>query len=383
MKTFLKKLYLTKIVILLYILITGNYFTELDFIITSEKPKMGWLCSYTPLELIYAAGFLPYRIDGHSNPARVADSYIHPNFCQVVKSTIDVAIEGGYNSLEGVIFVNSCDAMRRLHDVWKRYVPTKFIHLLDIPMGQSSLGLKYIRKEFEKLKIALEKYTSHAIQDDSIEEAIDLFMESRTLFHKINFLRLKNPPQITGKEIIEISSDFFKSDPLLWNANIKTRLENEWKDTPDAIGNTKPRIILSGSPIHDAEFISFIEECGLDVVYEDLCTGSKFFDLNINKSKDLLNALGEAYLYRTPCARMMKIEERAKHIVEMSKKFNTKGVIHQSLKFCDVYLYDVPRLKELLVEKDLSVLFIESDGTLGSLNQMKTRIEAFSEILRN
>ncbi len=344
---------------------------------------MGWLCSYTPIELIYAAGFLPYRIDGHSNPPKIADSYIHPNFCQVVKSTIDIAVEGGYDFLEGVIFVNSCDAMRRLHDVWKRYVPAKFIHLLDIPMGQSSLGLNYIRREFEKLKIALEKYSSHTIQDESIEDAIDLFMKSRSLFHEVNSLRLKNPSPISGKEIVEISSDFFKSNPKDWNENIKNRLENNWKDSSGATGDNNPRIILSGSPIHDAKFISFIEECGLNVVYEDLCTGSKFFDLNINKSKDLLSALGEAYLNRTPCARMMQIEERAKQIVENSKKFNSKGVIHHSLKFCDVYLFDVPRLKELLFEEDISVLFLESDGTLGGLNQMKTRIEAFSEMLSN
>jgi benzoyl-CoA reductase/2-hydroxyglutaryl-CoA dehydratase subunit BcrC/BadD/HgdB len=344
---------------------------------------MGWLCSYTPLELIYAAGFLPSRIDGHSEPVKNADSYIHPNFCQVVKSTIDVAIDGGYDSLDGVVFVNSCDAMRRLHDVWKRYVPAKFIHILDVPMGQSILGPKYLRAEFEKLKIALEKYTSNTITDELLEEAVDLFAESRSLFNRLNTLRLKNPPPISGKEIIEISSNFFKSDPTSWNQNIKDRLENELKDTSGAGKKANPRIILSGSPIHDPVFISFIEECGLNVVYEDLCTGSKFFDLNITKSNDLLSSLSEAYFYRTPCARMMNIEERAKHIVENSKKFNTKGVIHHALKFCDVYLYDVPRLKELLVEKDINVLFLESDGTLGSLNQMKTRIEAFSEILSN
>ena len=344
---------------------------------------MGWLCSYTPLELIYAAGFLPYRIDGHSKPVRNADSYIHPNFCQVVKSTIDVAIDGGYNSLEGVIFVNSCDAMRRLHDVWKRYVPTKFIYILDVPMGHSTLGPKYLRAEFEKLKHALEKNTSNTITDKLLEEAVDLFVESRSLFNRLNALRLKNPPIISGKETIEISSNFFKSNPTLWNQNIKSRLENDLKDSSGDINDAHPRIILSGSPIHDAEFISFIEECGLNVVYEDLCTGSKFFDLNITKSNDLLSSLSEAYLYRTPCARMMNIEERANKIYEMSKKFNTKGVIHHSLKFCDVYLYDVPRLKELLVDKNLNVLFLESDGTLGSLNQMKTRIEAFSEIIRN
>jgi len=348
-----------------------------------EKPKIGYFCSYTPLELIYAAGFLPYRIIGHFNPVKNADSYIHPNYCQFVKSTIDVAIEGGYDFLEGVVFVNSCDAMRRLHDVWKRYIPSKFIYLLDIPIGQSKLGPKYFRQELAKLKTALEKYSSHKIEEKSLGNAIDLFNESSQLFNNLNSLRTKSPIQITGKEIIEIISEYFKSDPKIWNEKIKNSLEKYEKQELMNTKNKKPRIILSGSPIHDPDFILFIESCGLDVIFEDLCSGSKFFDLHVKKSKDLLSSLSEAYLNRAPCARMMNINDRANFIFETSKKFNANGIIHHSLKFCDPYSYDVPKLKELLVEKGLNVLFLESDGNLGSLNQLKTRIEAFTEILKN
>jgi benzoyl-CoA reductase/2-hydroxyglutaryl-CoA dehydratase subunit BcrC/BadD/HgdB len=340
------------------------------------------VCTYTPLELIYAAGFIPYRIVGHSNPIEDADSYIHPNYCQFVKSTIDVAIEGGYDFLEGVIFINSCDAMRRLHDVWKKYIPSKFTYILDIPMGSSSLGRKYIREEFEKLKIALEKYSTKKISNQMIEDSIDTYMDSRSLFHKVNSLRLENPLPITGSQIIEITSDFFKSDPKTWNERQEQILRN-LKEPIKAEHNKKPRIALSGSPIHDVEFVSFIESSGLDVVYEDLCTGSKFFDIKIDKTGDLLDSLGQAYLNRTPCARMMKIDERAENLHKISKKFKINGIIHHSLKFCDTYLYDVPRLRELLIEKGLSVLFLESDGSLGSLNQLKTRVEAFSEMIKN
>ena len=76
-----------------------------------------------------------------------------------------------------------------------------------------------------------------------------------------------------------------------------------------------------------------VEASGLDVVYEDLCTGSKFFDIEINKKSDLLYSLSEAYLNRTPCARMMRIEDRADKLFEISKKFNTNGIIHHSLKY--------------------------------------------------
>ena len=352
---------------------------EFERSITPEKQKMGWLCSYTPLELIYSAGFVPYRIMGHSYPVKSADSYIHPNYCQFVKSAIDIAVEGGYEFLEGVIFMNSCDAMRRCHDVWKKFKPQKFISFIDIPMGDSLLGVKYLTNEFLKLKTALEEHTKKTISHETLKESIDLFLESRSLYQQLNSLRLSNPPLIKGEEMMRLTSDFFKSSPTVWNANIKILLEEKRQSTTL---NHIPRVILSGSPIHDVEFISFIESCGMNVIYEDVCTGSKFFDINIVKSDDLINSLGEAYLNRPPCARMMKIKERVSHIYEISQKFKIDGIIHHSLKFCDVYLYDVPIIKDMLNEKEIKVVFIESDG-IGSPNQLRTRLEAFSEMIKN
>ena len=271
--------------------------------------------------------------------------------------------------------------MRRLHDVWKRYVPTKFIHILDIPMGNLSIGANYLKEEFTKLKIALEKHASIAISDKDIKKAIEIFKESRFLYNQLNSLRTKNPPSITGTDLMKITSDFFISDPKVWND--KTRSILEKVKTQNGTMNNNPRILLSGSPLHEIDFISFIEEIGLNIVYEDLCTGSKFFDLVIKESQDMLASLSEAYLNRTPCARMMQITERAEQISKTAEKFKVDGVIHHSLKFCDTYLYDVPALKTMLKEKGLNVLFIESDGGLGDANQIRTRIEAFSEIIKS
>ena len=273
--------------------------------------------------------------------------------------------------------------MRRLHDVWKRYVPTKFIHILDIPMGNLMLGANYLKEEFIKLKIALEKHASIAISDKDIKNTIKVFNESRLIYNQLNFLRIENPPLITGADLMNFTSDFFISNPKIWNDKTKGILEKIKLESQKVAVNNNPRILISGSPLHEIEFISFIEEIGLNVVYEDLCTGSKFFDLVIKDSPDLLASLSEAYLNRTPCARMMQIDKRADHIYNIAEKFKVDGIIHHSLKFCDTYLYDVPALKKMLTEKGLKVLFIESDGGLGNINQIRTRIEAFSEIIKS
>jgi benzoyl-CoA reductase/2-hydroxyglutaryl-CoA dehydratase subunit BcrC/BadD/HgdB len=250
-------------------------------------------------------------------------------------------------------------------------------------MGTLSLGANYLKEEFNKLKIALEKHASITISDNDIKNAIKVFKESRLIYNQLNSLRIENPPSITATDLMNITTDFFKSEPEIWNDKTQSILENITMNAPKRAINNNPRILLSGSPLHEIDFIAFIEEIGLNVVYEDLCTGSKFFDLVINDSHDLLASLSEAYLNRTPCARMMQIKERVDQIYNTAEKFKVDGVIYHSLKFCDTCLYDVPALKKMLTEKGLNVLFIESDGGLGNNNQIRTRIEAFSEIIKS
>lgn len=348
---------------------------------TLSTRRMGWLCSYTPLEIILGAGFTPMRIGGHSDPIAKADAYMHPNLCQYVRACLDSALEGKYANLDGVVFVNSCDAMRRLYDVWKKHSPNSFMAIIDLPIGRSERNYEYFGNEFQKLKTSLEEFTHQKVSSKAMENATHTLMESRSLFHQLNNLRMAKCSILTGTEIMELISQFFSGDYQKWNYNVKNLIEQKRKMQLNAPISKKHRVLLSGSPIHNPEIIAFIEKCGLEVVFEDLCTGSRFFDVNIEKKGSTLMDLSKAYLNRAPCARMMLLEERVDGIKKNYEKFQADGVIYYSLKFCDTTLYDVPALKKILNESHIDVLFLEGDCTLGSFGQLKTRIEAFAEIL--
>jgi benzoyl-CoA reductase/2-hydroxyglutaryl-CoA dehydratase subunit BcrC/BadD/HgdB len=342
-------------------------------------PRMGWFCSYTPLEILHAAGLLSYRITGHSDPIKKADAFMHPNMCQYVRSCLDTALADGYDFLDGAVFVNSCDAMRRLHDAWRKYVSPKFTLIMDLPKGRTDADYQYFRNELLKLKNALERHLSIEITDSAIREAITVLSESRALYHKLNDLQKKDPALITGKEMMHLAAQFFTTGPEAWNRTAEALFRQRKDEKPAAA--SRPRVLLSGSPIHNPEIIGFIEACGMDVVHGDLCSGSRFFDMTVENTVDALSDLSRAYLDKPPCSRMLMMEERKKNIVDLANDFGAHGVIHHSLKFCDTYLYDVPELKRHLTEAGLKVLLVEGDCTLGSFGQLKTRIEAFAEVL--
>ncbi|OLS12877.1 MAG: protein HgdB1 [Promethearchaeota archaeon CR_4] len=354
---------------------------------TRQSRRIGWFCSYTPLELLYAAGALPIRITGHSDAIKTGDTYMHPNLCQYVRSAIDAAVTHQIGDLRGVVFVNSCDAMRRLRDVWKRYVPTEFSFLLDLPAGQTPIDQEYYYEELEKLKIALEKHYQIQITDQLLKDAASVYNSAREAYHQLNTLRKATPSLISGKEMLHVAGNFFETNPDHWVRDVKALLGQKRRQTlnppPDSRINHRPRIFIAGSPIHSPEIVGFIEECGFDVVGEELCAGERFFDLSVDNQADMLSALSKAYLLKPPCARMMNLPDRTKYIVSGARNAHADGILHHTLKFCDTYSYDLPSFKKELDAEGFKMLSIEGDCTLGSIGQLKTRIEAFREVLLN
>lgn len=342
-------------------------------------PEIGWFCGYTPVEVIYAAGFLPVRITGHAGSITKADSCLHANMCQYVRSALDAALNGSYDRLRGVVFINSCDAMRRLYDVWRMHVDMEFTFLLDLPRGQTAADVTYYRNEIQKLRDALNAHFSVEITDGQIKAASDLYSGARDAYTALNELRRENPPRLSGREAAVMADLFCSSSPAEWEAKTRALALSKRKQ-PAPAGNPL-RIVLDGSPAHRPEIIGFIEDCGFDVVAENLCSGMRLFDLKTGKNEDLAEGLAAAYLAKPPCARMMRRNDRAARVIELVRDYNAQGVIHISLKFCDTYLYDVPGLRERLTSAGIKSLFMESDGTLGSLGQLKTRLEAFAEVI--
>jgi len=65
----------------------------------------GWLCTYTPEEIIHAAGILPVRIVGYSQETELDDgtAYLYVNTCSFSRSCFQLAIRGEYDFLDGVV----------------------------------------------------------------------------------------------------------------------------------------------------------------------------------------------------------------------------------------------------------------------------------------
>ncbi|MGD2100180.1 MAG: 2-hydroxyacyl-CoA dehydratase family protein, partial [Desulfobacterales bacterium] len=125
--------------------------------------------------------------------------------------------------------------------------------------------------------------------------------------------------------------------------------------------------------------------CGARVIEDDLCTGSRLFTpIEFDERQDGLAQISRGLLTRPPCARTFDPAQPlklAQDILGRARASGARGVIGQTIKFCDPYLNRLPAVRETLQHANIPLLLLESDCSLRSIEQQRTRIEAFIEML--
>ncbi len=338
-----------------------------------------WFCAYTPLELLDAAGFRPRRLSGAVERLEEADVLLHPATCPFVRACL---VQGMEEIPRGpAVFVNSCDAMRRLHDAWKDMVGRGGgaggrggeggggAHMMDMPRRPGPWAERRLAQEILRLAEELERDGGLAVTPQSLKEAAALRME-------------------VAKRCLQWGEGLAGSSRMRLAEAAQTlppRLFLEGPPAGLAEGRGVP-LLLTGNLLNPRGLVEVIEEAGGWVKTADLCNGDRpFLDLEEVDGETLEEAalsLARRYLNRRGCARMDDARQREARLLRMARECGARGVIYASLKFCDPYLYEWPRVEALLRSEGLPVLRLDSDYQDGHAGQLSTRVEAFLEMLR-
>jgi benzoyl-CoA reductase/2-hydroxyglutaryl-CoA dehydratase subunit BcrC/BadD/HgdB len=347
---------------------------------SGAQPKIGWVCSYVPEEILLAAGCQPLRLSGTGQPIREADAYLHQNLCPYVRSVLDEALESDLN-LDGMVFVNSCDAMKRLHDVWRIYLDADFNYILDMPKSTSPDSVAYYVSELRRLTERLQETLSTKISQDDLREAIRSTNHTRRLMEKLHQWRKKPHPPIDGSEALEIMIRASQENKGTYHEWLEDYLETLQSQTAEGKGDGSPRLMVAGSILDQPDIIGLIEEAGGLVVIEDLCTGYRQFQGPVDEEGDPLEAIARRYLERAPCSRMSDTRKRLDFMTQLAEDYRVDGIVYHALKFCDQYQYDLPLVSQEASEAGMPLLYLETDYTQGSIGQVKTRVQAFLEVI--
>ena len=369
----------------------GLRIKELNDLRAKGKKVVGAFCIYAPEEIAYAADATMVGLcAGADFSVPDAEAVLPRNLCPLIKSFYGFKLNRTcpyFQSSDLVVGETTCDGKKKVYELLNELVPT---YVLEVPhKPDTQQGKEFWFKELEAFKTEIEKLTGNRITAQKLKEAIELINGKRRALKRLSDLRANSPSPISGLDGLLIDQIGFMDDVKRFTAKVNElcdELDRRVKEGKGVASKDAPRIMISGSPmaVPNWKVHSIAESLGATVVAEESCVGTRYFtDLVEPKGEslnDLLWAIDEKYVM-IPCACFTPNNRRVESITQLAKQFNVEGVIYYTLQNCHDYNVEGVKIDRVLKAKGLPMLKIETDYTIGDSEQIKTRIEAFMEII--
>ena len=379
----------------------ANLFGQRPKEILAEKEKgkkvIGYTCLFAPTEMILAADAIPVRVNsGWFDTAKIGDRVVPVEVCPIIRSTLGakmIELSPFLELSDVLISVLTCDGMTKLSEILS---DTKTIWNMNIPrVKDAQQSLHFWNQEIKNVKTQIEELTGNKITRKNLKAAIEETQNATRVFRRLQDLR-KGQPVIMGRDAMLVNQAYLWDDKKRWTEKTEAlcnELEQraqrkEWVCPPDT-----PRVLVTGTPMFwpdNWKLPTLIEEGNPKgiIVADELCSGERILNDPVGVDEwnmgDMLNAIGDRYLMASTCPCFTSKdgnEDRVNWLVNKVKESKVQGVIYYVVRGCMLYAMEYTRIKKALDKINIPVYYLDTDYTREDVGQMKTRVEAFLEML--
>jgi benzoyl-CoA reductase/2-hydroxyglutaryl-CoA dehydratase subunit BcrC/BadD/HgdB len=351
---------------------------------------IGAFCVFVPEEIVRAAGGICIGLcSGIEIGTAEAEKVLPRNICPLIKSFMGFKLAKVcpyFESCDMVVGETTCDGKKKAFEILNDYVP---VHVMETPQTKkerdSALWLEEV-KDFARL---VQEHTGQNITASSLANSIREVNEKRRALLRLAELRKNDPAPISGKDSLLIEQIAMYDDVSRFTAKVNElcdELEQKVRVQEGVFPAGTPRVIVTGTPmaIPNWKVPHIIETSGAVIVAEELCTGLRYFENEVSEGagdvESMLKNIAGRYL-GINCAVFTPNTGRVERLVELVKDYKADGVIHCALSFCDPYAVEANRVEKVLKEENIPLLKIETGYDQEDAGQLKTRVEAFIEML--
>ncbi len=350
---------------------------------------VGCLCSYTPMEVIDAAGAAAVGLCGMSNETVPdAEAVLPKNLCPLIKGTYGFALteKCPYTYFSDIIIgETTCDGKKKMYELLSDLKPVYALHLPQSQARPYAGDIWY--EEVRLLKEELECRFDVEITDEALRDAIRLRNRARRAFNQMYALQANVPPAMSGVEMMTtmLKSTFsFDVNQYVDSVEKLAKTKREAYEAGERpVSATAKRIMLTGCP--SAGVIQkvgmTIEKVGGVIVCLDDCSGERTQSMLVDEeADDILRAISDRYL-KINCSVMTPNEGRVENSLAMAKKYQVDGVVEVVLQACHTFNVESARMAQACEEAGLPYMKLETDYSTNDAGQIETRLAAFVEML--
>jgi benzoyl-CoA reductase/2-hydroxyglutaryl-CoA dehydratase subunit BcrC/BadD/HgdB len=359
--------------------------TEISVSEKTKKIHIGYFCNMVPEEFLIAMD-IDYTRLCSSDPesSRSGEEILPVDVCPLAKSCAGDFLSEMYNKYDLIIMPRTCDTKAKLGEILSF---SRDIYLMDIPHDNDYLvNADNWEKKFVELLDYLVKRYNRKINSQNLLNACKITNERTKAYRDLCDIRGRMPDAISSYDFFFLAYTSFFTPCEKWTQNTRSVI-NEILGKK-YINSGKKSILLAGSPIVFPNFkiLDIISELDSVVSADTLCSSyGRLFDpvvINEETFSEIIRSLSLKYVSASMCPCFTGITKQADSIIELVNKYNINGVIYNNLRLCQVFEMSHPILKIILKEKNIPLLFLKTDLYAEDTGQLKTRIEAFLEMLR-
>lgn len=352
----------------------------------------GTFCVYVPDEIVFAADAIATGLCGGSQFWVPGGEKVLPtNTCPLIKASVGARIDRTcpfFRIADMYVGETTCDGKKKAWEILAEDVP---VHVMNLPQMKRAKDVQAWAEEIETFKNIVEEFTGNKVTADKLAESIKLINNKRKALERLYDLRKNETLPISGCDALLISQIAFYDDPARFTQmtnKLCDELEKRVADGVSVVPAGTKRIMLTGTPlaIPNWKLHNIVETSGAAVVCEEMCTGTRYFEKLVDESGTTLEeqyqALANRYM-NINCACFTPNSGRIDDILRLAKEYKVDGIIDVNLKFCNLYDTEGYFVERAMKEAGIPVLGIETDYTDSDVQQLRTRVSAFIEMLNN
>lgn len=334
---------------------------------------------YTPEEIIHAMGAVPMGAWGGDLELENSKKYFPAFICSIAQSIVELGMKGVYEGVSAIVIPSLCDSLKVLGENWKYAVPSiPFIPMTYPQNRKPAFGHTFTLAGYQRVIADLEKATGLTFDEAKLADSLEVYNQHNAAMRKLTAV-LADHPEITAAQ----RSDIFKSAWFMLKEE-HTALVNQLVEAlkTQPAGAAKTRILVSGILTDAPGLTSILDECGLQVVADDVAAESRQYRTDAPAEGTPLERLAAKFCNMDHCSLLYDVEKkRVNLIVDQAKSLNAQGVLLVLTKFCDPEEFDVPLIRRACQAAGLPCSVIEVDRQMVNYEQARTAIETFRDLL--
>ena len=345
-----------------------------------DRPVIGVMPAYFPLELIEAAGGYPVQLWGNNLPIEKADAQLQSYCCSVARSVMELELREAAHMVKAYAFTSLCDTLINLREIYRR-VFTKPTLELSIPITRTAAARRnYLTSVVKNVTDGLEAVTGKKITSESLTRAAKLYGHTRDLQRNLYRIRCEKPGILKNHDFYTVIKSGFFLPADAYNRMLEDLLQK--LTALEGNQSNRPKLLLSGMVFDPLEIYKIFDDLGASVVDDDFANGWRTASKSQLNTDNLVEGITDYLFKPTPCCCIYNPDnDRHDYLIDKVKQSSADGVLFWYIKFCEPDAFDRPQLMQHLKDAGVPVAFIDLELTMTNFDAIRTRISAFCEML--